>query len=46
MGSHVSDSGYYSVKLHEAIWIVNVGSALADGYEVQALKMYMDNIKM
>jgi len=46
MGCHLSDNIYYNVKLHEVIWIVKVGSALAGGYEVQAFKMYMDNIKM
>ena len=42
----MSDSGYYNVKLHEAIWIFKVGSALEGGYEVQAFRMYMDNIKV
>ena len=46
MASHMSDSSYYNVKVHEAVWIVKVGSALAGCYEVQAFKMYMDNIKM
>jgi len=46
MGSHMSDSGYYNVKLHGAIWIVEFGSVLAGDYEVQVFKMYMDNIKM
>ena len=42
----MSDGGYYNVKLHEAVWIVKVGSALAGGCEVQVFKLYMDNIKM
>lgn len=42
----VSDSCYYNVKLHEAIWIVKLGIVLAGGCEVQVFRMYMDNIKM
>jgi len=46
MGSHTSDNSYYTVKLHEAIWIVKFGSVLAGGCEVQVFKLHMDNIKM
>ena len=42
----MSDGGYYNVKLHEAMWIVKFGNALAGGYDVQALRMYIDNIEM
>ena len=42
----MSGNCYRNARLQEAIQIFKVGSVLAGGCEVQAFKLYTDNIKM